>query len=591
MEKIENGIEVTGTLYTSAKGDAKDKLAYAEQIYDQNFDNNEIIGLDQSAINSYLNNEIININSDLPVIKNNIKTIEDDINIVSTNLENTNREVKRIINSFNTSVIDTNTIYYTINQTGDISDSGDMVSPNYVVDINKTFNEIPGGLNGDPNINFLCWLKENTNAFVAKKVLDSTVIGNFKLKLRQLSHNNRTMYADGTSAYNDIHSIDGNTDVFIKFPCDVYYKTEPYHAIISGESSLNDTTNINPDYILVTITKNKPDDFDNENSPWQKWDQYHLIGVYQACVIDGINSKLHSISGIKAKNNISQINAINYAKNKGKGYNICNYDMTRFIAFLFYGYYNNLNCQYICGYGTNNLLENIYYPKVNGLTDELGMIDTTRITGNRNNSLSNEIIIAGKGEDIKSVNFWGIENCWGDIYEWISDIKIMVGGPATSSNTIAFYIKHIESIKIYNENSSYDDGNGYRLYYDVENFLIDYPDDNAKFIVILDDNNKIIRAIYTGFHENSYNCVKKMIFGKKADIIAKEFQTNTSLYFCDYQYFGSAGGVGCRSCFSSYSDGGVGCLNAWYGPGAVGSHIGARLLFKGNKDNIRIINN
>lgn len=34
MEPINNGIELTGTLFTSAQGDAKDKLAYAEQIWD-----------------------------------------------------------------------------------------------------------------------------------------------------------------------------------------------------------------------------------------------------------------------------------------------------------------------------------------------------------------------------------------------------------------------------------------------------------------------------------------------------------------------------------------------------------------------------
>lgn len=31
---VENGIELTGTLYTSAGGDAENKLALAQQIYD-----------------------------------------------------------------------------------------------------------------------------------------------------------------------------------------------------------------------------------------------------------------------------------------------------------------------------------------------------------------------------------------------------------------------------------------------------------------------------------------------------------------------------------------------------------------------------
>lgn len=34
MDAIVGGIELTGTLFTSAQGDAKDKLAYTDQIYD-----------------------------------------------------------------------------------------------------------------------------------------------------------------------------------------------------------------------------------------------------------------------------------------------------------------------------------------------------------------------------------------------------------------------------------------------------------------------------------------------------------------------------------------------------------------------------
>ena len=45
MEAITGGIELTGTLYTSAQGEAKDKLAMAEQIYDRE------LGKFQSEIN------------------------------------------------------------------------------------------------------------------------------------------------------------------------------------------------------------------------------------------------------------------------------------------------------------------------------------------------------------------------------------------------------------------------------------------------------------------------------------------------------------------------------------------------------------
>ena len=46
MDAIVGGIELTGTLFTSAQGDAKDKLAMAEQIYDGS------MGKHQSTINA-----------------------------------------------------------------------------------------------------------------------------------------------------------------------------------------------------------------------------------------------------------------------------------------------------------------------------------------------------------------------------------------------------------------------------------------------------------------------------------------------------------------------------------------------------------
>lgn len=52
MDAIVGGIELTGTLYTSAQGDAKDKLAMAEQIYDSS------IGKHQSTINAEFKNAI-----------------------------------------------------------------------------------------------------------------------------------------------------------------------------------------------------------------------------------------------------------------------------------------------------------------------------------------------------------------------------------------------------------------------------------------------------------------------------------------------------------------------------------------------------
>ena len=66
---------------------------------------------------------------------------------------------------------------------------------------------------------------------------------------------------------------------------------------------------------------------------------------------------------------------------------------------LFYAWYGNINSQAVCGSGTSS------YQKVTGQTNSLGMTDTT--TGNGNSM---------------SINFWGLENWWGNKYEFMDNI-------------------------------------------------------------------------------------------------------------------------------------------------------------------------
>lgn len=71
------------------------------------------------------------------------------------------------------------------------------------------------------------------------------------------------------------------------------------------------------------------------------------------------------------------------------------------MAFLYYAMYGHMNCQLQIGSGTN------FYTKSTGQTDILGMTDTkASIQGN-----------------IQSINFWGLENWWGNKYEWIEGIE------------------------------------------------------------------------------------------------------------------------------------------------------------------------
>ncbi len=455
-----------------------------------------------------------------------------------------------------------------------LSDPDGMVSYNFVLDDNG--NEIiisSNGFTGDPKYNFLSWLRKNTHAYVSK------CTNGVHLRLKQLDDTDRTKFADGTSAIDYISNESGEYDVLLKFNCDIFYKTESFTP--QGE----DTPNI--DYILVTIVKELPSNEDE--SKWVKWSQYKLIGVYPACQI---NNKLHSLSGKRAVNNISQINSIARAKARGINFNICDYDMTKLFAFLFYGYYSSLGCQQICGYGTTNSIDNIYYPKITGSTDDLAMTDTDSINGNGASTPDPDQIKAGIGSDIKSVNFWGLEECWGDLTEWISNLRVMEAARPENnttpnvSNYIADYLDKYINIVITKQ-----DGTDV-TYTSKADFLAVYDNPASRFLAISDRNNVIIRAIDVARTTNIGGYIKKMLFGTHADIIVKEYNNGagSNTGFTDYSGVYSAGIVALRSSHSAHPNGGVGYLHAWAAAGNAASYVGARLLYDGDESTVYIIN-
>lgn len=457
---------------------------------------------------------------------------------------------------------------------GNLSDPTGMVSENCILNADGSLQSISNsGSVGNASNNTLTWIRQNTHAFVSKHV------GFSGIRLKQLDDTTRKKFADGTSAVDYISNESGEYDVLLKFGSDIYYKTEAYTP--QGQSSPN------PDYVLVTIAQELP--AGEDAAKWQKWSQYKLIGVYPACQI---NNKLHSLSGKRAVNNISQTNSIARAKARGTNFNICDYDMTRLFAFLFYGYYSSLGCQQICGYGTSNLVGGVYYPKISGGTDTLAMTDTDTTTGNGATTPNEDQIKAGTGSDIKSVNFWGLEECWGDLAEWISNLRVMEAARPESNNTpnvsnyIADYLDEYISITITKQ-----DGTDV-TYTSKADFLAAYDNPASRFLAITDKNNVIVRAIDVGKTANSEGYIKKMIFGKHADIIAKEYGNGAGADtgFTDYGGVHSAGSAARRSNNSAPPNGGVGFLSAWYTAGAASSIFGARLLYDGDENTVYIIN-
>ena len=449
-----------------------------------------------------------------------------------------------------------------------LSDPIGMVSENCILGSDGTLQSISNsGADGNPNNNTLTWLRQNTHAYVGRYTGFSGV------RLKQLDDTTRKKFADSTSSVDYISNESGEFDVWMKINSDVYIKTEPWIPI---GASVPD-----PDYVLVTIARELP--VGEDETKWKKFSQYNLYGVYKAC---RINNRLYSLSGKRPVNNISKIQSKSQARARGTGFKIVDYKFSKLIAFLFYGYYSTLDSQTQLGYGTTNIVNGTYYPKITGQTDDLAGTDTNSVTGNGAVTPDNDQIIAGEGSDIKSNNFWHLENIQGDISEWLDDMTVMQAkrpSSVTSSNP-AIYLS--DYVSIYGYPIITKSGKDYQL---TSEFL-EAMNENQRFITISDIRGNITRIIqYGDFTENSNGYIKKMCFGDHADIIVKEFGASTNTGFCDSSNVYSAGYVALRSAHSVHPAGGVGFLHLSDSAGYAFSIIGSRLLYEGSEETIHII--
>lgn len=483
---------------------------------------------------------------------------------------------------------------FVIDQRGTNTDPATMVSANLIVNnqnleaakagtlkastILDNSNVISAsGSVGSESVNTITWLRKHSHVFVGK--WDGT-----DMKLRQLSDNDKTKFVDGEDATNYITgaAADNNItyDVWMKLPCDIYYKGFP---LIPD----NDTVP-NQDLQLIIISKEIPSDPEN----WEKWDGNKLIGIYEAYVT---GTTMYSLSGKIPKNNITQTNSKTYARNRGTGFKLVDLQANNIMALLFYGYYSTLHSQGVCGSGTVNSVISTYYPKKTGLCNNLGMTDTTTITGNGAASPAAADIQAGEGTGIVSINFCGIENWWGDLYEWMDDLQVMQARRPSSVSTPNPDLYVDDYINKYV--TTHTGATGAIINIVGKDTLltpIDIADttrfiDDDKFISIKDTNENIIRIINTGIKENGGN-ISKCNFGDHCDVFPKALGGNYNVNrFCDYGCVESVGCVALRSHRATDANGGVACLKLADGAGSAGSSVGSRLLFEGNHTNTIIV--
>lgn len=374
--------------------------------------------------------------------------------------------------------------YFTANESSEYTASQQVRAINieYMkcdeITIDQTVTDPNSMISGDVNGTVLQWIRNNTHRYVAKKTGDGQVT------ICQLSDNDTTKFYDNLTSSSDyISNI--NYDVFVRIPRFWYKATET-------------TTNV----WKITFSNTK------QSSTWKEWDGNDLIGAYEG---DVISSTLHSRSNVSSTGNTSQTDFKAYARQKGTGYTLVKWKHHCIVGVLYYALYGNTNCQATIGSGTNS------YTKNTGLTNSLGM----------NDSSASATVNSG------SINFLGLENWWGNKYEFIDNVTFNHGGT-------------------------------------------DY-----KFYIVEDDGSsrEVQAHQYTG---TFYPTV--MVFGEHLDLVMKPNTTSgtTSTGFCDSQYFsGSSNQVVRRSCNYSSASGGVAFLDAGSSASVAYSSISSRLAFRG----------
>lgn len=315
----------------------------------------------------------------------------------------------------------------------------------------------------------------NTKLYVG--LFDST---NNILKCKEVSREDKTLYADGTQVS---ITLSDEYDMFMKLPSFYWRCVETDTNIYHVEFSMSE------DYV---------------DNTWHYWDGDTFIGVYEGVIR---NNKLYSKPGVTPTLNVSwtDFKAASRAKANNNLYTLISYEAHKIMALLGYGWLNTTDAQSIIGYGTSS------YPKITGLCDSLGIVDGMN----------------------QSINFWGIENWWGDIAEWIDNIQ--------TANTTGL-------------------------------------------INILDKAGNVNRTVQAHCTLSSGHCISKMELGSQGDLIAKELTNDDyNRAYADSNFiYDSAGVVANRSDFATNLGGGLTYLSLFYSPSSTSDIAGSRLQYKGD---------
>lgn len=270
------------------------------------------------------------------------------------------------------------------------------------------------------------------------------------------------------------------------------------------------------DYVLLT----KSDKIEAIEPDWVEHYEC-LIGVYEALLRDDF---LYSISGVVSTGSVSTADFKVYARNRGTGWQLVDYEMHKDVGNLFFAKYGERDSQGTCGYGSST------NGRTNGATNNYGMTDThsNASTPTENTAY---VTVDGVEKNINSPNVMGYENWQGNKAEWMDKVDF-------NKTTVNY------------------------------KWSIEQPDGSVREL----QGPKTSGDLYP-------RCV---IHGRYMDTLVALSGGSTSTYYHDNCYQSSSTA---RVVFRSYNHanaiGGVSCASANYDSASVYAYVGSRLAFRG----------
>lgn len=419
--------------------------------------------------------------------------------------------------------------------------------------------------------NAFAWVRENSHLYVGKWSYDA-LEGEEVMNIRQLDDTDKRYWADNTESSATLNDPSYG-DVWMRLP-EFWYKVEPY---------VNASGNVVANAYTFSVAVEDPT-IGSLTGDWIHWNGNTLIGVYEGYVA---NNKLYSVSG-QVPNARSACTAYNgdvseavnyasasatiqtykhtYAANRGFSFHLVSWDAHCVMALLGYAYYGTVDIQNVCGRGTPThwtVSDTTYYfPRMTGLCDSYGMNDTVKATvdawedGNMAYDAAGTRIPDSQGyintEDDQNTNFWGLENWWGNINEFMDNVMTVNTSKQVGIFPLGVYFKSGGAAQV---SSS--------------------------------DTTAVLPTVTSSASTASGACIKGFqFFNSNDDYVglipqATISDSNYASGFCDFgSVYANASYVAYRSGNSAYLSGGLGCFSVAYGLGNATAYIGSRLLYK-----------